>query len=273
MQPAKVAPNPGQVHFDFLVETVASNLHLHAIEVVTIAASVSAAVRSGDKTLLRSCRHLLGDNGKAMMLALKFGAEIGLSTKLVVRLNATYASVLDGKRALATIVLAGAVGPTHAQLQAQASWWRRAATDTMRVVELFDEAARGSLNAVYADDTRVVRQALQKAADGDESLIDRFGGFAVPKLRQRRQSPRLAVHRSATLHLSTGDVPVRVQDISREGLGIVCAQPLAARQELNLTLDNGAKVEAVVASARGTFYGLSLRTRLSQHDVLATTAG
>lgn len=270
MNPQRQTPGAPPSHLGFLVETVASNLHLHAMEVVTIAASVSAALRSEDRTLLRACRHILGDNAKALALALKFGAEIGLSPALASRLTAVYAHALEGKRALATMVTASGGGPSQHQLQAQAHWWRRAAGDTAKALEAFDEAARGSLNAVYLEDSRAVRQALQKAANGDEGLIDRSGRLVLPQLQQRRQSPRLAVERAGTLHLPTGAVAVKIADMSRQGLGMDCGQPLAAQQQVMITLDNGTTVEGIVASARGTFYGVSLHTPLSEQDILSS---
>jgi len=250
---AEHVQDKSQANLDFLVENVASNLHLHAIQVVTIAASVSAAMRSGETTLLRSCRHLLHDNGKAMLLALKFGADIGFAASLVVHLSAAYKRVVDGKLALKGIVEASGSRQGRDQWQAQAIWWRRAAAETLKAVELFDEGARGRLSSVYAEDTRAVRQALQKAANDDASLVDRSGFLVLPRLRQRRQSPRLAVDRACTVHLSAGAVQAHIEDMSREGLGIVCAQPLVEGQQLKITLDNGTKVEAVVAAPEARF--------------------
>ena len=263
-----IAPNPDRAHLDFLAETVAGNLHVHALEVVTIAACVAAAARSGEKSPLRSRRHLLHSGGKAMPLALKFGGEIGLSPALVERLNALFASVLAGKAALSAVIAAKG-GHTQAQLQGLSNFWRRAAGETLKAVELFDQAAKGSLNAVYAEDTRAVRHVLQKAVDGSEILLDDFGSIVLPRLNQRRQSPRLAVQRTGTLHSPAGAAQVRIQDMSCKGLGIFCDQPLAAQQRISVTLDNGTTVEAVVMSARGSFFGLSLLTPLSQKDILS----
>ncbi len=269
---SRAAKRPSEANIDFLLETMASDLHLHAIHIATLAAIVNAATRPGGAALLRSSRHLLGDDAKAMLLALKYGANLGLATALIARLGALYACAADAKVALAAIVAARAGAPTQEKLLAQSAQWRRVAVDTLKAVEMFHETAKSRLNAIYAGDARVVREALQRAADGDPRLIDASGVSRLPQLSQRRQSPRLAVERSCTIHLPGGAVQARVEDLSREGLGIVCAHPLAERQQLKITLDDGTVVEAIVARARGSSYGLSLRQPLPNFSAMMQRA-
>lgn len=269
----RAAEPPRHLNFDFLLETMASDLHLHAIQVATIATIVTTASRPGGDALLRSSRHLLRDNGKAMLLALKYGADLGLAAALVAQLNALYLSAFDAKAALAAVVEGPGGRHSHDRLQTQSAQWRRVAAETLSSLRMFHDAVKSRLSAIYADDARAVCETLRRAAEGDPSLIDAGGALRLPQLRQRRQSPRFAVARTCTIHLASGAVQARIEDLSRDGLGVVCAQPLAEGQQIKITLDDGTQVEATVARARGSSYGLSLHAPLPNYDRLLQRAG
>ena len=256
----------GATHQDFLVQTVASSLHLQALEIVTITASVLAAARRRDEGLLRSSRHLLGGANRALLLALKYGEEGGLDPALAGRVKGLCGETLAAKRALAGVIAASGPERPATPLESQAQAWRRLAGEALKTVQALEEATKGTLDAVYREDSHAVRQALQRVVAGEDGAGP-SGRLEAPQLRQRRQSPRVAVQRTATLHLAAGDVEVRIEDMSRGGLGMVCERALTVKQEVKITLDNGRKVEGVIAGARNGRYGVALHAPLSDADI------
>jgi len=77
-----------------------------------------------------------------------------------------------------------------------------------------------------------------------------------------------AVQWSCGLEWLGGSCKAEIADVSREGLGIVCAYPLEERQPLRVALDDGRRLEATVARRQRDRIGLALRDQLSSGDPL-----
>jgi len=252
----------------FLLETVVCDVHWTALQIGTLAMLLARA-RTGEKNGLQSGRHLIHDDSKTMLLALRYAKEIGLGADIVARLNKTYRDVGDAKQKLAPVLEASRSGrATQGLVQGHSEAWRRIAGEAAATIMQLQQATGSRLSAPYAADSGALRQFLEKAARGSTEAIDAAGVITTPKLQQRRQAPRLAISRTCTLMLPTGPVPARLEDVSLRGLGVVCDAPLTDRQKVTVVLEDGRQLEAVVARRRGPNIGLQLLSSLSTTDPL-----
>lgn len=183
----------------------------------------------------------------------------------VKRVEGLYRSVGEAKRTL------GPLMRSNLQREALSSCtqtWRRLAVGAAEALAVLDAPTKSRLNSVYTEDATTLRQFLKEAAEGDLSRVDAMGSIQPPFLRQRRRNPRVAVQRSCMLVLPSGSYRAEIADISQEGLGIVCSQPMEDQQTLHVALDDGRQLEAKVMRRQGNRVGLKLRTPLSATDPL-----
>lgn len=183
--PADALPAAG---FDapFLLEMIVCDAHWCAMDIATLAQLLAAQMRPGATGNLRSCRHLLHDDSKAMKLALRYGAEVGLGADEVTRLGELYDAVAAAQAALAPLTKFPSLTETQRlSLRNQAGVWRRLAAEASSAITQLDGAARASLNRNYIEDAETLRQYLKRAADGDARDVDPSGVIHLPELKQR----------------------------------------------------------------------------------------
>ena len=174
-----------------MIEMIVCDAHGCAIDIATLALLLTAHTQPGATGNVRSCRHLLHDDAKAMALALRYGEEVGLRADEVSRLDALYRSVAAAQADLAPLTKFAALSESQRQLlRGQSGVWRRLAAEAAAAIGQLDGSARGSLNRDYAEDAETLRQYLKRAAEGDTRDVDPSGVIHVPELRQRFRSAR-----------------------------------------------------------------------------------
>jgi len=260
---------PWVVDSDYLFETLVCDVHSCAMQIGVIATMLNASQKPDLIGGLRSCRHMLHDDSKIMTLALRYGSEAGLSPGLAAKLDRLYTGVGGAKRRIAPLLAAkdAAAGQLRL-LQTCSQDWRRLAEEASTAVAELSALGKDRLEALYGEDGVTLRLFLSEAARGDDERVSPGGVIHLPNLRQRRQNPRRSHDAPCTILLPTGSAPAQLQDVSLNGLGIVCKAPLAERQVVCVVLEDGRRLEAVVARRQGNNVGLALRKPLGSADPL-----
>jgi hypothetical protein len=262
-----------KVNANFLLEMIVCDVHMCALQVATLSMMISAASRPGARVNLRSCRYLLSDDVKVMLLAIRYGEEVGLDARASESVSALYRSIDAAKTGLTPLIQTATPAPSQRKLlQNQSAIWARIAEEASVAIHLIEAQVKTRLNRLYSDDAETLRRYLKRAANGDASEVDDSGVAHPPKLKQRRQSPRVSVNRACTLVLPSGSIPARLIDVSLEGMQVSCDQPLTKGQKLVVETDDGERRNATVVRAHGTKFGLSLSLPLSRNNPLFKAA-
>jgi hypothetical protein len=254
---------------DYLFETIVCAAHESALQIATIAVLVTDYARSGVPSQLRSFRHLLLDDSKVMLFALSYGEEIGLQGPVVETLKRLYREIATAKPRVASLLNSLAVrsgGREGAQTSLQS--WRRLAEEATKAIELVQEAARTRLNEVYQHDAQAVKRFLRQAVADDRGVFDSAGSLRLPVLKQRRRLPRLSIQQACTLILPTGRHQGRLEDVSIQGVAVVCDAPTSVGENVEVALLDGRKLRATVARRQGQKLGLRLVNALAPSDPL-----
>jgi hypothetical protein len=213
------------------------------------------------------------DDSSTMLLALRYGADIGVSAETSAMIGRLYTQILEEKRRLAPLTRAGAIASgRHEGLRERHASWRRVAREAAHVVKAFHAAHGRALNSVYAEDALAVEKFLIAASEGAAGLMDEAGKSRLPRFKQRRKDARAPVNQNCTLILSRGEFPARLQDVSRNGLGLTCAQAQEVDEDVVVLLQDGRRIAATIAHNDGARIGLSLKSPLSGLDPLFTAA-
>jgi hypothetical protein len=265
VRPAQPAPS---ANANFLLETVVCDVHWTAMQIGTITMLLSRA-RSGENNRLQSGRHLVHDDSKTMLLALRYAQQIGLDADIVAKLTNIYRRVGEAKVSLALLTEAARQGRARQiPLQAPCEAWRRIAGEAAITLTQLQRETGSRLGPQYAADAAALRQLLEQAAKGDTEAVDRTGAVATPKLQQRRQAPRLNVSSPCKLLLPDGPVSARLVDVAPRGFRVACDAPLADRQKVTVVLEDGRNLEAIVVRRQGAHVGLQLARPLPATDPL-----
>jgi hypothetical protein len=264
------APAPAATfNAGFLLEMIVCEAHWCVMQVATIAILSSACARPEATYSLRSCRYLLHNDVAIMLLALRYGDEIGLRADDVAKLAGLYRGVAEAQKSLLPMTALPVLSATQRNaLKSHAAVWRRLAAQAGTAIAQIEASTRARLNGYYHKDAETLRHYLRRAADGDMSDVDASGVVRTPELTQRRKSPRVAIDGTCVLILPTGSIRARLNDVSLNGLSVTAEQPLEARQKLVVALEDGRKLEAVVVRRQGAKAGLSLRHSLKATDPL-----
>ena len=261
------APRSAPGSSDFLFEMIVCDVQSSALEIAELAMMLTASVRSNANWTLRSLRYLLLDDAKCMLLALRYGPDIGLDNDASGQLSRLYSEVAEAKKRLAP--LAAADTPSvRAEVTECAAAWRGLANQASAVLDRLEAQVKARLAEIYVEDAATLRPFLTLAARGDIANVDKNGVIHLPELRQRRRTPRLAVNEACSLILPTGAYSARLIDISRQGLGIFVHCPVAERDEVTVALADGRRLEAIVIRRTGANVGLQLKRPLAATDPL-----
>ncbi|MGO9741716.1 MAG: PilZ domain-containing protein [Roseiarcus sp.] len=270
-----LAQNPSSSEFafgvngDFLLETIACDVHWSAMQTAMIAIMLSASSRPETRLTLRSCRHLLFDDTKITLLALRYAPEIGLEPQAAAEVAAYYTALGAAKRRLAPVLeTRSRSGSNLESLRAHIEAWRRLAASAAKAVSRLQTATRGRLAARYAKDANILKPFLEQAANGDTRSVDSTGIIQPPRLEQRRRAARVAQGVACTLSLTSGNYAAVLDDVSREGLGVTCPQPIAKGERATVLLANGRKLGAIAVRRNGAHIGLELVEKLPASDPL-----
>jgi hypothetical protein len=273
--PADAARVPGSAPLDiskekadYLFETIVCGAHESALQIATIAILVTEYSRTGVPSQLRSFRHLLLDDSKVMLFALSYGEEVGLQGSVVETLKRLYREIANAKQRVASLLKSLAVRRGDREGAQTLQSWRRLAEEATKAIELVQEAARTRLNEVYQHDAQAVKHFLKQAVVEDRSVFDGSGSLRLPALKQRRRLPRLAIKQACTLILPTGRHQGRLEDVSLQGLAVVCDAPISVGEGVEIGLRDGRKLRATVARRQGQKLGLRLADALAPSDPL-----
>ena len=269
--PAAVSSAPApKALTDFLFETIVCDVHSCAIEVGALTMALAAGGGPDAASRLHAFRHLLHDDSKIMALALRYGDEAGLGREAVAKLMSLYAGVAEGKQRLHPLTDPATLsGAQREQAAKFAESWRKLAGLATQALAVIDAPTRQRLSAVYLEDAAALKAFLDEATRGGKGRVDEWGVLRPPQLRQRRVNPRLNVRRTCGLTLPNGaSYRATVEDVSREGLGLISDAPLLDQQAVIIALDDGRRLEATVARRQGSRIGLALTTRLAANDPL-----
>jgi PilZ domain len=254
---------------DFLFEMIVAELQWTSMQLAALCAMATVAAPAGSRWSLRSCRHIVHDDTGVMRLALRYSAEIGVSADLQRGLDEFYVELSDLQKRISPLIEADMLSIAQRdQLQRLLPLLRKLAAAAANELAKLEPIVRERLDANYLEDNLTIRRFAERAAKGDTADVDRFGVVSTPRLKQRRQSPRVAVGRRCRLKIAEGEFEAELVDVSREGLGVKSDAPVAERQPVVVLLDGGRRLEATVARRTGRQIGLLLRTRLSFTDPL-----
>jgi len=254
----------------FLLELIVADLHWSALEIGALTLMTAAAAARGSTIELRFCRHLVYDDTRVMRLALRYGADAGLSDDVRRKLDRLYADIGEAMKPLASFVQTNSLtAGQRDQLQRVLPVLRKVAQTAGEGLAAIESVTRAALNSDYSEDSLVIRRFLERAGRGDLVDIDSTGVLVPPRLKQRRQSPRAKVSRPCRLVSSAGEFAAEIADASREGLGLVCNAPLALGETVTVRVD-GRQLAATVKRLDGSQIGLLLKQSLPLGDPLFT---
>lgn len=262
--------NEKNIDGDFLLETLLCDLHWSMLHIGAFSTLVNACLRSEEEWTLRPWRHILHDNQKIVQLALRYCADIGLSSAISEEISKLYMELAKVK--LLTVPLTAssrAYTPAERQQLSQlASKWRLLCQNAGHILARLEPDVRARLSGPYAGDSRTLVRFLTEAASGDTKCVSRWGEITLPTLAQRRLAPRREVHRPCWLITADRKLPAVLDDVSRNGIGILCSAPLVDGQPITVELDDGRILSATVVRQIGERVGLALKTPLANDDPL-----
>jgi len=262
--PSNELPNAG-----YLLESLVSDVHSLAQHVGTLTTMISASLRPDATWTLRSCRHLVHDDFKPLMLALRFSAQIGLGADVAARLTELCRQVGAAQaRVVPMLRFSAASKPQRDQIQTLSVEWRRLASSASATLTTIEPFVHARLDPSYAEDLAALRVFLTQAADPGAGAADAAGIVKAPVLKQRRRVPRIAVNAACSLETPSSAHSARLEDVSRHGFGIVCDALLSAGETVTVTLADGRRLSASVVRSQRPRFGLRLAAPLSDCDPL-----
>jgi len=267
------SPNPGAAaelpNADYLLESLVSDVHSLALHVASIAMLISAKLRPEAAWTLRACRHLVHDDFKPLTLTLRYSEQIGLDALGATRLSDLCKAVGEAQtRILPFLQVAAATKLQRDQIQSLSDGWRRLASRMAAGLAAIEPTVRARLNSTYLDDSATLREFLRRAADNNTSAVDVAGVISPPALKQRRRGPRVVANRACTVETEAGSYPARLEDVSRNGLGLMCDLPLAAGQKVAIVLADGRRLQASIVRNNRPRFGMLLAEPFSDDDPL-----
>jgi hypothetical protein len=252
----------------FLFEMIVADLQWTALQAASFCIIATACAAPDCRFSLRACRHFAYDDTRVMRLALRYADEVGLPSEARTLLDRLYGDLSDLQKLMGPLIDAVTLSPSQRErLQRALPTLRNVAHAAAGALSLLEPAVRARLHPNYVDDGAAIRQYLARAARGALTDIDRLGVLTTPRLKQRRQSPRLQVNKPCRLALATAEFEAVLVDVSRKGLGLVCKAELAEKQRV-VVLIAGRRLDAVVARKQGQQIGLTLTKPLAFTDPL-----
>lgn len=259
-----------EIDRDFLRATVVYDLLWSVFHVATIATLLNACAKTDAEWTLRSWRHLLFDNNKIMQLALRYGAEIGLSEAITADTSRFYQAVAEEKRRLAPLANTSASYSAAArrQIAAASAVWSQLARQAKSILSAFEADTMRQMGELLIEDARMLLQFLDEAGRGSYRRVSAFGEISLPVMNQIRREPRLPIDGQCTVMIEDKAVAAALNDISTYGMSIICDQAVTEKQPITVVLEDGRRLTGTVARRHGDRVALLFDTRLSHSDPL-----
>ena len=252
----------------YLFESLICDLHWSALHLGALTNLINAYAHSDATWTLKSWRHLLHDNAQIVTLALRYHDNMGLTAGLAGRIAGVYVGVSGLKRDVAPLAGQQKYGSREHQLLAQrlAMSSRTICADTVEVFGALESPVSKVLAKSYSDDSKLLVRFLKSTASGIQEHVNHLGEITLPKLNQRRRTPRAASHQGCRIIVEGITTSAVILDISREGLGVSCEHPLALDQEIVIQLEDGRQLDGKVVRLSGKQAGIILSRPLSNQD-------
>lgn len=259
-----------RIDSNFLFENVICDLYWSALHIATLCTLLNAIGKANTQWTLRPWRHLLYDNSKIMLLALRYSEEIGLSAEAGGQLSGLYSEMAVAKKAMHPLTSSVKnYTPSELMLATKtAAKWRQLSQTATQVMNAIEPVVKNRLPGPYSADARTLVGFLRDAATGDTKRVSPAGEISLPALNQRRKAPRIAVDRPCRLLLPSLTLSAKLEDVSSHGLGVICGHAFPKRQPLTVELDDGRLLKATVVRQNGDRVGLSLARPLANNDPL-----
>lgn len=264
---AEVIPHAGFPDTAYLFELLVSDVQWTAIPIATVLMLLTAHHQAERPLNLKSCRHLLNDDINVMRLALTFGSEMGLSQDCTRAVGRLYQRLSLAKTTVSSLILAGGQ-PGTASVKTLIADWRGVASSAIESLRLLDPIVRDNLPDLYAKNSAVVSEFLREASIGSIHRVNDLGEIRLPDLPQRRRDPRKSLERSCRILASGQILPAILRDVSRNGLGITCNHTFGVGEHVQIELEGGRRLKALVAWCDGSRAGFNFETPLSTSDTL-----
>lgn len=261
-----------EARFDrgLLFEAIVCDVHWTALQIGTLAILLNARIEARTDWTLRPWRHLLQDSGRIAQLGLMYGSDLGICRITAHKCSQLYATVSSAKVRLAPVMQDVKKYPPAVTrlIEPLASTWRQLSQKAIDVLVSLEPATRAQLNERYVENGKILSRFLQEAASGNTQSVNSFGEIALPSLAQRRRTPRIAVQEACHVLVQGRSIPATLQNVSRDGLGILCVHPLEVEHQIEVVLGNKRLLNAVVVWQNGQRAGLRLVTPLDGYDPL-----
>jgi hypothetical protein len=261
----------GTSHF---LESVVCDIHWTCLHAATLRYLIQAALHRGIDLRLGAWRHLLTNNTSISVLALRYSAEMGMLPEVRGSIS-EFLEAMSGAMA-ATHAALKKVGPRTAfsrrDLQSILLPWTQTCLKAEHALASLERMTRHRLVSEYAQNAQIILAFLQEGARTDGSRLNEWGELSLPTLAQRRLHPRAVANRPCQLHVGGEALPATLQDVSRNGLGIVCSQALEPGSTVTVEFADGRKVQAKVARSQGKVTGLHLAVPLAANDPIFRAA-
>ena len=254
----------------YLFESLVCDLHWSALHLGALASLIHAYSRSEPNWTLRAWRHLLNDNAQSVLLALRYHEQMGISAGVAAKIISVYQRLSELKRQVTPLAGTAKIATREHQALAHrlSQFARPLCADMVDAFMALDSDISRRLVKTYAADSKLLLPLLKRAASGSSEGVSPHGEISLPKLNQRRRTPRTAANQTCRVFLADSAASAVIQDVSREGLGLTCALPPALDQDVTIQLADGRELAGIIVRQNGEQIGISLSRPLPSTDPL-----
>lgn len=254
----------------FLFESIVSDLHWTAVHAGTFACLIGACTTETVGRRLQPWQHLFQDNSQIAILGLRYHDEMGVPAAIAGKIASFYVGVANVKSKsmqLARVRLQASSTPIAGVMQVSGEW-RAICQVAIQVLLDLEPLVKLRLSPLHAQNAQIIVGFLREAAAGDTRRVNEWGEVVLPTLVQRRRDPRLQLSTTCRIRTDQRVVDGVINNVSRQGLGIVCDHAFTVGQVVSVELDGGKSIKAKVAWTKGDQAGLALSQPLSLTDPL-----
>ena len=255
-----------------LAEAVVCELHVSALQTVTVASTLNAMQHPGRIEDPSRIRDFIPRHTPMLLATRNWLDEAGLGRATIERLDVFFEELSAARLRLARLLAdAGAIGWQRAEVlhrQSAATSWRLACRTAAGAIKALDIELRLDLPERYAETVPVLTSLLNSAAEGMQPCIDAAGRPFMPELPQRRRSARKSLFQACTVQHARRTVTAMVRDISSGGLGLEGVKGIQAQDLVVVEIESGRRFTGIVVWSKGRLSGVRFSTPLPPNDPL-----
>ncbi|MEQ1670713.1 MAG: PilZ domain-containing protein [Hyphomicrobium sp.] len=260
----------GRINGRILFESVVYDLHWTALQIGTLTCLFNASARSDASWTLRAWRSSLQDNLQIIQLGCRFFPDIGVSKDVTDGIEETYQRFSALKRPASELISATSrYSPQQRrELGEQGQHWRELCRTTIAALRALEPETQQRLEDIHVANGRILIKFLQEVCDGTTRLVNEWGEIQLPQLVQRRRTPRRTIQQECRVIINGRSSAASIHDVSLQGIGIQSSTSFDVGQDLEIALQDGRKLKAMVAWRNANRVGLKLHKPLGPHDPL-----